>query len=298
MFGYVVPALDKLPAESRTRFQSAYCGLCHAMGRRSGTLSRFLLNYDFTFLAMLLDRAEAETRRKRCLAHPLAGRPVYAGENAFELAADESVILFWWKLRDDLADETFFKRIVALFLLLFLWRAYRRASRRRRAFCARTRLCLGELSALEKENCASLDRTADAFARLLQSAAGELPEGGTRRATSQILYHVGRFVYLADACDDLKRDMAAGRYNPLAARFALSEPVLPEEEKLVLKTTMAHSLSLAASAYALLDPGPWADILENILYLGLPAVGGSVLAGTWVKTPRRKREKIGEREHE
>ena len=298
MFGYVVPALDQLPAESRIRFQSAYCGLCHAMGRRSGTLSRFLLNYDFTFLAMLLDRAQSETRRKRCLAHPLDGRPVYIGENAFELAADESVILFWWKLRDDLSDETLFKRISAFFLLLFLWRAYRRASLRRAAFCAQTRLRLGDLSALEKDRCPSLDRTADAFARLLQSAAWELPEGKTRRATALILYHVGRFIYLADACDDLKRDMARGRYNPVAARFSLTEPTLPEESRLVLKTTMAHSLSLAASAYALLDPGPWSDILENIIYLGLPAVGGSVLAGTWVKNPRRKREKIGEREHE
>lgn len=294
MFGYVVPALDRLPAESRSRFQSAYCGLCHVLGRRGGVFSRFLLNYDFTFLAMLLDRSEADTRRKRCLAHPLEGRPVYAGENAFELAADESVILFWWKLRDDLADETFVKRLIALFLLLFLWRAYRNAARRRPAFCAQARLCLRELSALEKENCPSLDRTADAFARLLQSAAGELPEGGTRRATAQVLYHVGRFVYLADACDDLKRDMARGRYNPVAARFALAGPVLPEEDRVSLKTTMAHSLSLAASAYALLDPGPWNDVLENILYLGLPGVGSSVLAGTWVKAPWRKREKIGE----
>ena len=53
MFGYVRPPQD-LPEEERRRFGRAYCGLCHALGERYGPAARFILNYDFTFLAILL----------------------------------------------------------------------------------------------------------------------------------------------------------------------------------------------------------------------------------------------------
>ncbi|MEI3141456.1 MAG: DUF5685 family protein [Lawsonibacter sp.] len=35
----------------------------------------------------------------------------------------------------------------------------------------------------------------------------------------QLLYHLGRWIYLIDARDDLAEDLADGRYNPVAARF-------------------------------------------------------------------------------
>ena len=33
MFGYVRPALERLSQEGRDGYQSAYCGLCHALGK-------------------------------------------------------------------------------------------------------------------------------------------------------------------------------------------------------------------------------------------------------------------------
>lgn len=49
-----------------------------------------------------------------------------------------------------------------------------------------------------------MDRAADTFARLLQAAAPEA--GGQSRVLSQLLYHLGRWIYLADARDDLEED--------------------------------------------------------------------------------------------
>ena len=54
MFGYVRPAADHLTAEQQARFEAAYCGLCHTLGKRYGMAGRMILNYDLTFLAMLL----------------------------------------------------------------------------------------------------------------------------------------------------------------------------------------------------------------------------------------------------
>lgn len=54
MFGYVLPVRSRLTEQEWADYRAAYCGLCHTMKRRYGFLAQFLLNYDFTFLALLL----------------------------------------------------------------------------------------------------------------------------------------------------------------------------------------------------------------------------------------------------
>ena len=73
MFGYVRPSDQRLTEEERQTFRAAYCGLCHALGRRYGAAGRMILNYDLTFLAMILSEG-GSTCEKRCIAHPLRKR--------------------------------------------------------------------------------------------------------------------------------------------------------------------------------------------------------------------------------
>ena len=54
MFGYVRPSEARLSEADKERFAAAYCGLCRTLGERYGLASRFILNYDFAFLAILL----------------------------------------------------------------------------------------------------------------------------------------------------------------------------------------------------------------------------------------------------
>ena len=54
MLGYVRPVRDELKVKEWKYYRAAYCGVCDAMGRRMGLTARMFLNYDFTFLAMLL----------------------------------------------------------------------------------------------------------------------------------------------------------------------------------------------------------------------------------------------------
>ena len=101
MFGYVRPAADRLTEEQEACFRAAYCGLCHTLP------GRMILNYDLTFLAMLLSEGQDEQCRKRCVMHPLKGRTCTCGGEAFALAADMSVILTWWQIQDGIADHGF-----------------------------------------------------------------------------------------------------------------------------------------------------------------------------------------------
>lgn len=285
MFGYVRPALDLLSGEDRERYQSAYCGLCHTMGKRYGFLSRFTLNYDFTFLAILFEGGGGGGRcTGRCPAHPFRKKRLCVCGGGMDAAADAAMILTWQKLRDDVRDGGFLRGAPARLLCALYGRAYKKAKERLPDFARRVEESLSLLHELEGENSAALDRAADSFARILMAAAPACPEEGRRRILEQLLYHMGRWIYLVDGWDDLEEDRRMGRYNPIEARFEGKT----EENLGYLITTVTHSLRLAVSAANLADFGIWQGIVENVLYKGLPTVQEAVFSGRWKELKRRK----------
>ena len=54
MFGYLTADTATLTEEQLKRYQACYCGLCRSLEKRHGQLSRLTLNYDVTFLVLLL----------------------------------------------------------------------------------------------------------------------------------------------------------------------------------------------------------------------------------------------------
>lgn len=288
MFGYVRPALARLTPEQRQAYQALYCGLCHTLGQQYGPAGRFLLNFDFTFLAALLS-AGGRTAERRCIASPLRRRPAVEPCYALVLAADLSVILSWHKLADAAADSAFPKREGCRAARGVLDRAYRRAAERRPAFAGHTQEEMDRLSALERQRCASLDEPADTFASLLGGIALELPDPLQRRIFSQLFYHLGRWIYLVDAVDDCREDAAAGRYNPVLLRFGADGGALREEDKAAMALTLDASIRQMAAAYELWDFGIWSPHIQSAVYEGLYRVGNAVLEGRFHADRRRGR---------
>ncbi len=281
MFGYVRPA-GRLPEQDRQMFAAAYCGLCGALGARYGLAARWVLNYDFVFLAALLwpPDVPVELAPRRCPAHPLHRRPCCQDNPALALAAGYSVILTWQQLGDKLADPGGGKAGPRAARRL-LRPAYERARGEREGFNRAVESRLAELHALEESRCPSLDRPAHAFAELLSGAAAEVQSPSRRRVLEQILYHLGRWIYLIDAADDLPGDFLSGSYNPLVCRYGLTDGVLTGEAKASLAATLDHSIRLMAAAYELENFGPWSGLIQSVLYEGLFGVGRAVLDGTF-----------------
>lgn len=285
MFGYVRPYRDELKVREQRDYETLYCGLCLSLGRRHGFLARMFLNYDFTFLAMLLDGDKPVTEHHACPARLWCRKKACACGGGVDAAADAGTILTYWKLRDTVVDGAFWKRMGARFLCWLFRKSYRRAAAKRPDFDRAVRENLEQLQSLEQEGCTSLDRTADTFAKILSAAAPRSDNPGRDRALEQLLYHVGRWIYLVDAWDDLEEDRQRGGYNPISARF----PGLETEQMEYLRTTLRHSLNLARSAGALLELGYWQGTVENVLYLGLPAVEELVFTGRWKAVNHRNR---------
>lgn len=293
MFGYVLPSARQLTAQEQQRFESAYCGLCHTLGRRYGTAGRMILNYDLTFLAILLSEGEETDCTRRCIAHPIRGRLCSCGSSAFDLAADISVILTWWQLRDGIADHGFWGGLKYRAAAALLHRAYKKARLLRPTFDADTQRHLEVLSHLEAERGTSLDAPADTFAQLLAGAADEVTDPRKRRVLAQLLYHLGRWIYLIDAADDLKKDVKTGSYNPLPLRYGLPGDTLTDTARQELSQTLDSSIRAMAAAFELWDFGAYGPVIESTVYQGLYAVGTAVLDGTFRKKTQVQRKKGG-----
>ena len=282
MFGYIRPSMERLSEEERQRFSAVYCGLCRTLGERYGLCARFILNYDFAFLALILsDPIAPEMRHRSCIAHPFKGRDYYLSNDALELAADCSVILAWWQLKDGVQDHSSLGGMKYRASAAALASAYRKAREVRPEFDNSTREHLQKLSELEAARCPSMDEAADTFARLLQGVSREVENSTKSRVLEQMLYHLGRWIYLVDAVDDLDDDFKTGSYNPLIPRFSLTSGELTGEARETLIVSLDHSVRLIAAAFELWDFGDWSNIIRSTVYEGLFFVGKAVLEGTF-----------------
>ena len=71
MFGYVNINRNELSDENKKIYQGYYCGLCQKLKEVSGRKGQMLLNYDMTFLVVLLtglyERIKAQILYVHCI---------------------------------------------------------------------------------------------------------------------------------------------------------------------------------------------------------------------------------------
>ena len=121
MFGYVVVDKSALRIREYDYYRATYCGLCHAMGKCTGCVSRLTLSYDMTFFALLremLEGTQVQFEKKRCVRHPI--KPINTVEinPQLEYSAFASGILTAGKISDNISDEKGIKRALASVLQL------------------------------------------------------------------------------------------------------------------------------------------------------------------------------------
>lgn len=262
MFGYVNVYKDELKIKDFTRYRAYYCGLCKQLGQSYNQFTRLGLNYDFTFLALLLDalaEADPDILPEKCLKHAGSRRPMVRGNAAVQYSADMSIALTYEKLRDDWKDD---HSVKALFAMIPYWFAMRRAKRKHGQKIAFFRQKLSELSQKEAEQCTNLDEVADCFAQLME----EIFRVGENDNLSRLGYNIGRFIYIIDAYDDMQEDGARGRYNPVAAQYGDTPQEVIRKN---VERSLTFTLAVAAECYRALDIKRNQAILDNIIYMGL-----------------------------
>ena len=272
MFGYVKPVVGEMLVKEHEFYRATYCGICRAMKKHTGSLSNVTLSYDSVFLALLrmlyIEDKDFSAKNRRCIAHPLKKRPMLDENSAIEYTARAFAVLTYYKLRDDLNDERGLKRAAVSVAKPIAAHARGRAELDELSRIVADRL--QKIDELEREKCASVDAPASLFGELLGEIFAHGLGDGDRLVPYEVGYHLGKFIYAADAAEDYDSDVKRGRYNPYALLYGGAP--LTRENRESIKCGLLLECKRLEAAVNLLPFGTRAtieNIINNIIYLGL-----------------------------
>lgn len=257
MFGYIIASTKELAEEEKDHYQKAYCGLCHTLGQRNGQLSRFSLNYDMSFLVILLSsiyEPEETEKLSRCIAHPTKQHLAY--HNTFsDYAADMTIALAYYKCLDDWMDDRKLMRRGYAQVLKGKMKAVQKRWPRQ---CQAMEEDLNAINEVEGKK-GSPDAAMNGFGHLM----GELfvyQEDEWANALRQFGYSLGQFVYLMDAAVDYEEDKESGSYNPL---------IIMEKTPEEMREPLMILIGRATAVFEKLPLVENLQLLRNVLYSGV-----------------------------
>ena len=275
MFGYVVVNKPSLRIKEYDYYKATYCGLCHAMGKCTGCISRLTLSYDMTFFALLretLQGTEVQFKSKRCIRHPLKKIPTVEINRELEYCSYLSGILTAGKIADNISDEKGIKRALASILQLVFFKMDKESSENLPELATLVDKKLLELEDIEEKKLSSIDVPANIFGELMAEALAYGLEDDKKLIALQIGKRIGRWIYIADALDDYESDRNSGSYNPFVLLYNGED--FTEDNIISISKMLEAELAMALSAIDLLDNDAdknRSEIIKNILCLGMPA---------------------------
>jgi len=245
---------SKLKEEEINVYQSCYCGLCKALKKRGRLISSLTLNYDMTFLIIVLNSLfdkPCESGECKCFLK-WKKMPCRSGEIT-EYTADMNILLSYYKMVDDWKDD---RNIFAYLCAKRLEKQKNIIEEKYPEKSEAVKKYLEDLSEYERRNALDPDGEALIFGKLM----GEIftPYDEKREELNRFGIALGKFIYILDAITDLKKDIKKKKYNPLISTEK-------SEHKDMLNILMADCLE----AYEKLEIERNKGIIENILLSGV-----------------------------
>ncbi len=272
MFGYVTPYKMELKIKDYEMFKAYYCGLCISIKNNFSNLCRMTLNYDMTFLGILLDSLEYSKHKyvvTKCIAHPMKKKPKVIDNRALDYAAFCNVSLVYYKLLDD-DDNSLSKKFISMYIKKFINKSKEDLS----PILVNIEENIKKLSFLEKsEKIISIDELSDPFASLTAFIVSYYyKDENFYNELYDLGYNLGRWIYIIDAFDDLKEDMEKHKFNAINKAFNVEN--LPYEDLIIkdgnrIEFNLIMSANSTSEALDKLPINKNKDLLFNILQLGL-----------------------------
>ena len=270
MFGYFRFLNQYSDYQTQKVYKNYYCGVCFALDMHYGALSRMLLSYDVTILAIALHaHPEPLCDKLKCTGCKKCKQVYFQSEEWKKIAA-VNILLAAEKMSDDIADERSAKAAIGAF-------CYRKVIRKAKEDYPQIYHAIHDgykgIQAAERENCSAL-QIADRFADMM---AGILDAGFRVSDTiREYVRQIARWLYFIDALDDYDEDLKKHRFNPIAT---------PERScKVYLQTCYPQLQQMLQSLYAQYDSlctqlqdTAEGRILISILKNSIPAVTATVL---------------------
>lgn len=279
MFGYVLINKPELRIREFDKYQSYYCGLCHSLNEHYGLFGRLTLNYDMTFLVMLLSDLydeEDRTSYKRCILHP-AHKHCIRQNPVTEYCSDMCILLSYYKCDDDWNDEK------KLYKKAWASRLKKKCKSIEKKYPEKTdfvREKLMLLAQLESEGEAHIDKTARIFGEIMAKIF-TYKDDEWKDDLYKVGFFLGKYVYLLDAYEDIEDDLKSGAYNPFKGIYNNEDF---EKQVLNLLLLMIGECTDAFERLPLVEN---VEILRNILYSGVWGRFGKAKAKNQSKDDKR-----------
>lgn len=262
MFGYVRINKMDLTFREFDYYKGYYCGLCKYLKENHGEVSRLSLNYDITFLILILTalyKLDSDITYERCIANPLKKKMRIVIEIT-EYAASMNILLSYYKLEDNLYDDNGIKDKLAYELYKGkLKKAYEKYPQKAEYIKQQ----LGNLRELEKQESKSIDKVSNTFGNLM----GEIfvyKKDEYEQNLRNIGFNLGKYIYILDAYEDLEEDNKKGRYNPFMDYIDKKEELKNKVDRLI-----SMSLGMATKNIEQLNLEFNKSIIDNIIYSGV-----------------------------
>lgn len=281
MFGYVLINKDELKFREYDVYRSYYCGLCQTLHKRSGNFAQMTLNYDMTFLQLLLTglyEPETKVEKFRCKIHPF--RKTFKRTNEItDYIADMNLFLAYLNCMDDWEDERKITRRIYAFLISHKVKKIKKLYPKK---TAKLEQILRDSREYENKKEYDIDKIAS-YSGELMAQIFLYKEDEWKECLYRMGFFLGKYIYLIDAYEDIEKDLNKGNYNPF------TEIYRNEGFDDFVQKILTMMISECAREFENLPIIEDVDILRNILY-----------SGVWskYKAVRNKREKLEEEEND
>lgn len=263
MFGYININQKIMTEENKNAYQAYYCGLCRRLKTNCGAKGQMLLNYDMTFLVVLLTglyELTDESSEITCALHPTKRRTVWMNA-ATDYAADMNLVLAYHNLIDDWKDDKAYSKKA---FAKILDKDYARIAGKYPRQVTAIEEYMRKTEEVEKRCETNLDVVAGLSGEML----GEVfcwREDEWADELRTLGFYMGKFIYIMDAYEDYDADLQKGAYNPLLPL----EKENKEDMDTLIQLLLTSMMSECAKSFERLPILLHADILRNVLYSGV-----------------------------
>ncbi len=288
MFGYTLPVESALSSRDAMAYRNYYCETCHQLRDGYGVLSTVAVNYEMTFANILLNSVSESgvemkgvPNKSFCvLRHGIEGSDLMSALAAYTVLITNNSLV---------DDETDGPDLRSKMGLLALNRAIGKAKRDYPSFQMHIDKGYSALLDAERERCSDPLAMGRLSAASMMGVLGEILGDGFDDDLRDLFLSLGVWVYVMDAIEDLDEDFSEDNYNPFlvnADGYTGSKSYV-ENNIYLFGETMGMCIGDIQSAYSRIRPRIRinGEILDNIIYTGIPASAHRIIRGDRSMSP-------------
>ncbi len=260
MFGYITINKMELKFKEYYSYKGYYCGLCKCLKTKYSNKSRLTLNYDMTFLILLLSslyEPENKISNERCIVHP-SQKQLVIQNDITEYAASLNILLSYYNMIDNWNDDKDYKSLIVSKMLK---QEFKKSSKEllRKSNIIKQRL--ENISKLEKDNVKEIDSVSNEFGHLMEEIF-LYKKDHWEQILRKIGFYLGKYIYFFDAYEDMKKDKENNSYNPF------NNMDIDNKEEYA-KNVLMLNLSMLSDEIEKLPLVQDKGIIDNIIYSGI-----------------------------